>query len=522
MEKINKDLNLLVEDTVQHLVAKGKNMLNADDSKSIMTSDSAFGELITSLAEGLSAEDAADFELFGQNSREQFLKEGAMNANIYAFAPLQMTLIRSVLPRLIGRKVVNHEILKTPSEKYGVFKSYLIDHVGNRVEVAKIDSDSTLSNGYKTTTLDTSSAINNQDLFAELTTAEQAIDIKEIDRKVSVVEVTTTKYTTSAEDTPNGTNVAAASYEFQEDGVLAVVVSSVNDDASVTTDTIFAQVNYIDGTISITSSAGHVTAVKLKWRITNEHNNANTYEMEVEYEKDMVEVDSGKVINMALPYNYLEDVQALFSISGLAQATSMMADAQLVLEDRDIIEEVKDAVDGVAEQTLTWDYAYDAATAGISRMDHNLELIEKIHYALAMSDDKTQFNNVQEINIMCNPMDAAKVSSNALVNKGTYEGGVVNGQLNSNYKVGQMITPNGTVNLVSSRQIAKGGMYIVPKSANRDERIISNYSYSNVVFANNELRNSKDTLVRNMASLKRSVLKTYNGQAITKLAITNA
>lgn len=517
----NKDLNLLVEDTVSHLVSKGKNMLNAADARMIMESDAAFSELMSSLSEGLETEDAADFATFGQNSREMFLSEGALNANLYAFAPLQMTLIRSVMPRLIGRKVINHEVMKTPSEKYGIFKSYLVDHTGSRVEIAKMDSDSALSGGYLTTTLDTSAgAINAQDLFTELTTAEQALDPKEIDRKITLVE-TTMEVLDNGSLNPESV-VASANASFQEDGLLAIQITAAHSDTTVTTDTIFAQVDYIAGTISVSSTEGNVQSIKVKWRITNEHNNANTYEMEVEYEKDIVEVDSGRVLNMALPYNYLEDVQALFSISGLSQATSMMADAQLMLEDRDIIDEVKDAVDGVSAQTLTWDYAYDAATAGISRQDHNLELVEKIHYALAMSDNTTQFNNVQEINIMCNPVDAAKVSSTALVNKGTYEGGVVNGQLNTNYKVGQMITPNGTVNLISTRQVTKGGMYIVPKSSNRDERIITQYSYSNVVFANNELRNSKDTLVRNMSSLRRSTLRAYNPQAITKLAITNA
>lgn len=136
--KKNNELQLLVEDTVSHMTTKGKNLLNSEDAKSILTSDAAFEEMMSSLSEGLSAADQADFELFGQNSRTEFLSEGALNANLYAFAPLQMTLIRSVLPRLIGRKVLNHEILKTPSEKYGVFKSYLVDHLGNRVETSKV------------------------------------------------------------------------------------------------------------------------------------------------------------------------------------------------------------------------------------------------------------------------------------------------------------------------------------------------------------------------------------------------
>lgn len=491
--KKNNELQLLVEDTVSHMTTKGKNLLNSEDAKSILTSDAAFEEMMSSLSEGLSAADQADFELFGQNSRTEFLSEGALNANLYAFAPLQMTLIRSVLPRLIGRKVLNHEILKTPSEKYGVFKSYLVDHLGNRVETSKVTADTVFSNGYKTTA-HAALPLDDYDLFSELTAPEQAIVVKEIDRKITLTEVTMSVLDVGSANAE--VVVAAASAEFQEDGLLALRVSAAHSDTTVTTDTIYAQVDYVAGTISLTSTNGAVTAVKLKWRITNEHNNANTFEVEVEYTKDQVEVDSGRVINMALPYNYLQDVEALFSISGLSQATSMMADAQLVLEDRDIITEVKDSTDGVTARTLTWDYAYDAATSGISRHDHNLELLEKIHYALAMSDDNTQFNNIEEVNIMCNPVDAAKVSSSALVNKGSYEGSIVNGQMNPNYKVGQMVTPNGTVNLISARGIAKGGMYILPKSANRDERIITNYDYSNVLFANNEIRNSKDSLVR--------------------------
>ena len=516
----NSNLQLLVEDTIQHLAAKGKNLLKDTEAREIMESQTAFDEMIAQLSEGLTGQDAEDFATFAESSRTEFLNEGAVNANLYAFAPLQMTLIRSVLPRLIARKLANQEVMKTPADKFGIFKSYLIDAAGNRVSVSDITADTTINTGYRTDAIDISAALVDHDLFALLSVGDQAIEVKEIDRILTVTEVSMT--VNDAGDLNPEAKVVPVNFTFQEDGLLATQVSATHSGGHVTTETIFAQVNYIDGTISLSTTLAAATEMKLKWRLTSEHNNANTYEMEVEYIKDNVEVDSGRVINMSIPFNYLQDVEALFSVNGLSQATSMLGDSQLILEDREILNFTRDTTDGVAERTLTWDYAYDAATSGISRADHNLELVEKIHYSLAMSDNNTQFVNTDEINILCNPIDAAKISSNNLVNKGTFEGGVVAGQMNPNYKVGQMVTPNGTINFISTRQIGKGGMYVVPKSSNKNERVITHYTYSNILFANSEIRNSKDSLVKNMCALKRDTTKSYNPQSIIKLTIENA
>ena len=506
----------LLSESIQTMASKGKNLLKIEDAKDVLTSDSSFNYYLQSLSEGLDGQTATDFMLLAENSRQEFLRESVANASLYSFASLQMGLIRSVMPRLIGRRLVNHEILKTPSERIGVLKTYLTDPAGNRIELSKIQADSTISEGYKTYST-ASLPVSGVDLFATLTSAEQAASPKEIDRKVTVTETTMTVLDTGG---INGESVVATvSIPFAEDGSLAIVVTGTHTDGTVNTDTLFGKVDFMAGTISLAVDTGILDGAKVSWRVTNEHNNVNVWDVDVEYKKETIEVDSGRVINMSLPYSYLQDVDAFFSIDGMAQATKTLADAQLILEDREIITGIRAAVDGVAANTQTWDYALPAT--GISRADHNLELLEKVNYGLANSDAITQFNSISEYNIMGNPVDVAKISSTALINAGTYQGAIVNGQMNAGYRTSQLVTPSGTVNVLSSRQVPQGALYIVPKSSNIDERVMTQFSYSNILITNNTLRNATDPLIKNIASMKRDVLKEFNPQAIQKIIIEN-
>jgi len=161
------------------------------------------------------------------------------------------------------------------------------------------------------------------------------------------------------------------------------------------------------------------------------------------------------------------------------------------------------------------------ASHAISRIDHNLELVERVNRAIAISDDKTQFSGNVIFTILANPVDAGIVSSTNITT-GMFSGKIAQGGVIRNYTEGAMPTSNGTATMLSSKLVRSGEMLIVPKSDIPNEITYAHFDYSQVMLGHSQgYMNPDNPMVTNVAMLTRDVRKKFRTHGITKLVIQN-
>ena len=138
MEEIR--IENLLEEIDRNLSEKKINIMG--DALAILKSDDKFNAYADQLAEGLDDKTVSDFKQWAANSRLEFLEESATSSDFNAFAPLQLTLLRSILPRLVMRNVISHKVLNAPAEQFGYLKAFLIDSTGKETDLADLRESS--------------------------------------------------------------------------------------------------------------------------------------------------------------------------------------------------------------------------------------------------------------------------------------------------------------------------------------------------------------------------------------------
>jgi hypothetical protein len=202
----------------------------------------------------------------------------------------------------------------------------------------------------------------------------------------------------------------------------------------------------------------------------------------------------------------------------MSKAVEQIAAAINVLDDKNILKLVKDSVSGVSARTKSFDYALPAT--GISRAEHNKGLLEAINGAIAISDNNTQFRTITEYNIACNGVDAAVITSPVLLQDSKLSNvTVTSGTIN--YTATPMVSPLGAINILSSKLVKKGALFIVPKGSAKEERVIGKYKYSSIIYKNNEYRSANNPNIRNIACKHREKVKVHEKEAITSVTIVN-
>jgi len=472
-------------------------------------------ETIISEEAGLTESEKVGFVQYALNSAEDFLSEATMSQDIQPFAALQLILLKEIYARQIGRRLVNTEILSTPEETTGTFHTVMTDAAGNEHQLNKIDSSSAIDSGWKQEVMNVPFADENffDPANHTLTAEEQAVQNKSLDIATGVVAVEMEHFDNTGASA--GNKIVNVEVTFGEDEGFVRKVQATHIDGTITEDRIFGTIDYRNGKMSIQTEKGFTKKVTLRWRLSNSFAEINTYELELKYEKTRISVDDGDLYNVGIPLNYLQDVKAFFNIDGMSQAVQQIASAINIIDDRNILNTVKNAVVGDATRTSTFDYV---RATGITRVEHNKELLEAINRSIAISDDNTQFKTVSEYNIACNPVDAAKVTSPILIDHPNMSNtSITSGALS--YRAVPMASPQGTINLLSTKQMTRGEMIVVPKSSAKEERIVSKFKYSSVVYQNNEYKTKKNANIRNVVARHREKITVFEGQAITMVEI---
>lgn len=489
-----------------------------ESAMNLLRNESALKEFSENIISGenLTEAEKTEFVAFAQNSAKMFLQEATMSQDIQPFAGLQLILLKEIYARQIGKRLITTEVLSTPEETVGTFKTVLVDANGVEHELTKIDTDSNIAEGWKSTELVVPSQ--SEDLFvtANLTVAERAVKTKVLDMGSRIVSVEMD--VTDAGGLNSQTKVVQIEISLGEDATLARSVTAVHTDGTVHTDQIFGVVELKTGKISLASANGKISAATFKWRLSNSLAEINDYELMLKYEKEKVVLDDGQLFNVGIPLNYLTDVNAFFSIDGMTKAVEQIASAINVIEDKNILTLIKNAVNGDASRTQTFDYALPAT--GISRAEHNKGLLEAINKSIAISDNNTQFKTISEYNIACNAVDAAVITSPILLQDPKASNVSITSAA-MNYTAVPMVSPAGMINVLSTKINKKGSMFIVPKGIAKEERVIGKFKYSSIIYKNNEYRSKTNSNIRNIACRNRESIKVFEKNAITMVSVKN-
>lgn len=480
------------------------------DSLEILKNDDKFELYVDKLSEGLDDSQKVEFMQWAENSRNEFLEESATSSDFNAFAPMQITLLRSILPRLVMRNLITHKTLPTPAEQFGYLKAYIKDSMGNVTELSELRSKANFKQTEINKNAITLPAVA-YDLFDGITVSPLTLD-----RKFHFTNIVVTCVDAGGLN-PEDVTVTDTFTQGVDGGNIAYVVTAKHTDGTVTSAKIFGSIDRITGELNLLATSTAVKSVSFRGKTSPEYNNTSTWTIQHKYIKDTIEVGEGDVINSPLPYSYIKDLGALFKLDAMGQAVKTIGQAYATIDDIRIMEDLYDSVAGDAERTLTW----DAVKAdGITKIDHNLELVERVNKAIAITDDRTQFSGSVRFNILANPIDASIMSSTR-INSASYSGSISKGGSLNNFNQFDITSGNGDVGVYSSKLAKRGEILIIPISNVEEEVVYAKYEYSNILFTNNEVRSADAPLVKNISSIQRNAYKKFRTDAISKIIVQN-
>ena len=507
------------------------------ESREVFADADAFDILVEGLLDGLEEGEAEGFRTLAENSRREFLIEANTSASLNAFAPMQMLLLRTIYPRLIASRAVETRTMKAPVEIFGWLKSYIRNASGDRVEVSQIDGDFTKGVDLSDTLTSNVSA---HDLFDDHTGGAIARPLAAngtkvgttVDRNFKVVSISAT-----VEDTTgaNGETVTVdLNLKPTVDGALFAVVDMVHpDDADAAWKvTVLGNLNRETGKLDLivsevagadaASSTFALGAIKISAHASFEDNNT-VLAIENEYKKDVIEVGDGEIIHSSIPYSYLKDMEALWNMDAMAEATAVIGGTFAQVSDVRVLNDLKEALEeNPVENTVTWNSSYNSGGAtAISRIDYNLELLERINMAIAICDEATQFNGNVSFTILANPVDAAHISATN-ISTGLFSGSIAKGGTVRNYVEGGLTTANGTATVLSSKLVGKGLMLVVPRSDSENELVYAKFDYSQIMLGHGQgYANPDNPYVTNVAMLNRCTRRGFRTHGITGVEITS-
>ena len=285
--------------------------------KQVLTDDNAFKTYITSLSESIeNKKDRENFVVLAENTRVNLLENSMFQINPYE--SLTLPILRVFYPKLVAKEAVT----VSPMDKPECVKAFITAKFTQANGVTKYDAPVTgtdISGGPSigtavTATMPVPSTAYNV-LGAMSLTSTQA----HLERDFEITGVSA-----------DGTAFVAVSIVPAVEGHFS---SSVTIGAS--TDVVSGKVDYLNGTVAISSATGLVTDVSYSVTCSLEENRVNpSIEINVDkvrlYAKDR-QISANWTINME------QDMRALFDVSMQAEIVNLLGQ-QIALDiDREIV-----------------------------------------------------------------------------------------------------------------------------------------------------------------------------------------
>lgn len=301
------------------------------DIESVLTENTLFSTYVDQLTEGFAPEKAEQITQLLENTRQEILTESSLTG-IQPFYSLSMPMLVRLWARLTLTNALPTEPTKTPAFTVPMMKPYMLDAEGNKTYLPESINNGTSPIGLvaiPTTVALTTGKVTDYDLFTGLNAKLYNADLDTLDRKFAIKSV---KYSDATDPVAL---VGASRLVLNGDSLHAKVTYTDTTD-SAQEDTLIGHVNLEDHTLSLVSLSGKATEVEVEGFISSEQ---HTTSLQVSFEIDRKDINIGTAqhIEGSLPVEFLEDVNAMYSVDGASTITNHMSALAAQNIDLDII-----------------------------------------------------------------------------------------------------------------------------------------------------------------------------------------
>ncbi len=354
------------------------------NTKATLINDSAFGTYTTALAEGLSKADKEGFMLLAENTRINLLENSMFQINPYE--SLSLPVLRVFYPRLIAKEGVTVSPMDKPETVKAFLTASFSKHGAATEYPAPVTATDISSGPGIGTPVAASIAVPSQNFDVlgamSLTKAEAHL---ERDFLITAVSDGTT--------TVNVNLMPAVEGHFSQSVTIGV-----------NTDVISGQVDYLNGTVSVSSATGLVTEIKYQVTCSLEENKVNP---RVKLSVDKVRLYAkDRQISSNWSINLEQDMRALFDLSMQSEIVNILGQ-QIALDiDREIVDALITANTRLnsAAHTRTFNRTPPVGYSwGIKYWHENITTDLNLLSAQIYTDTNMEAGNT----IMCNPLDTA-------------------------------------------------------------------------------------------------------------------
>ncbi len=355
--------------------------------KQVLVDDEAFSTYVESLSEGLeSASEKEGFKMLAENTRINLLENSMFQINPYE--TLTLPILRVFYPKLVAKEAITVSPMDKP-ECVKAFLTATFEKHGDTTKYPAPVMGTDVSGGPSIGTPVVATMAVPSTAFDVLNEAGITSDEAHLERDFQITGVST-----------DGTNFTAVSIVPAVEGHFSASVSIGGAD-----DVVSGRVDYLNGTVDVSSTAGVVTSIRYEVTCSLEENKVNPkVNLSVDkvrlYAKDR-QISSNWTINME------QDMRALFDISMQADIVNVLGQ-QIALDiDREIINALITAntrLNNASTHQKTFNRTPPGAyTWGAKYWHENITVPLNELSAQIYTDTNIEAANT----ILCNPLDAA-------------------------------------------------------------------------------------------------------------------
>ena len=354
--------------------------------KQVLVDDEAFSTYVQGLSEGLDKHEKEGFMVLAENTRINLLENSMFQINPYE--TLTMPILRVFYPKLVAKEAIT----VSPMDKPECVKAFLTATFEKHGDTNKYNAPvmgTDVSGGPAIGTPVVATMAVPSSAFDVLNEAGITSEEAHLERDFQITGVST-----------DGTNFTEVSIIPAVEGHFSASVSIGGAD-----DVISGRVDYLNGTVDVSSTAGVVTSIRYEVTCSLEENKVNPkVNLSVDkvrlYAKDR-QISSNWTINME------QDMRALFDISMQADIVNVLGQ-QIALDiDREIINALITANTRLNNPTThqkTFNRTPPGAyTWGAKYWHENITVPLNELSAQIYTDTNIEAANT----ILCNPLDAA-------------------------------------------------------------------------------------------------------------------
>jgi len=311
-----------MKELLQEVYATTKKLSGIDPSKpgnlkAVLVDDAAFDAYVTGLAESIeSKKDREAFVMLAENTRINLLENSMFQINPYE--TLTLPILRVFYPKLIAKELVT----VSPMDKPETIKAFI---------TAQFEpSNSSQEYNAPVTTTDISRGVAvGTPVTATMPVPSSAYDVLAV-AGISSVEA-------HLERDFEITGVSSDGTHFTDVSIVPAVEGHFSSSVSVAAaaDVVSGQVDYLNGTVAVSSTTGVVTSVRFQVTTSLEENRINP---RVRLNVDKIRLYArDRQISANWTINMEQDMRALFDISMQAEIVNLLGQQVALDIDREII-----------------------------------------------------------------------------------------------------------------------------------------------------------------------------------------